>query len=98
MKKQNRVQPLPPEFAIANGLMIGPCPEELECLNEVELALVSLARVDNHVFALYGGCHKQMTGWHSMYVKDVKNVSRPVYWCANHLGEQDSLSDLDESE
>ena len=60
----------PPMYAIANGLMIGPTPTELLALNDVELAMISLARIDRHVFSIEGGAHKQMIGWHSMYAND----------------------------
>ena len=56
-----------PKFAIANSLPIGCAPDCLENLNEVELALVSQARMRGHLFTFWGGCHKSIKGWHSFY-------------------------------
>ena len=64
-----------PMYAIANGSLIGDAPLELTQLNDVELALVSLARVDKHVFTFYGGAHKSMRGWHNLYENDVENIA-----------------------
>ena len=64
-----------PIYAIANGSLIGDAPLELTQLNDVELALVSLARVDKHVFTFYGGAHKSMRGWHNLYENDVENIA-----------------------
>ena len=64
-----------PKYAIANGSLIGDAPLELTQLNDVELALVSLARVDKHVFTFYGGAHKSMRGWHNLYENDVENIA-----------------------
>ena len=64
-----------PEYAIANGLLIGEAPIELTELNDVELALVSLARVDKHVFQYFGGAHKSMRGWHNLYENDVPHIA-----------------------
>jgi hypothetical protein len=64
-----------PRFAIANGCLFGEAPTELTCLNDVELALVSLARINKHVFSFYGGAHKSMRGWHNLYDNDVEGVA-----------------------
>ena len=87
----------PPERAIANGLMIGPVPQELQCLSHVEIAMISIARVDKHVFSYEGGAHQQMKGWHSMYANDIEAVSRTVNWAADHLSD-DSNDSLDGNE
>ena len=87
-----------PEYAIANGFMIGEVPDELACLNDVEVALISLARVDKHVFSIQGGAHVQMSGWHSMYANDVTAVSRGVNWCANNIELDDDGFDDDEED
>jgi hypothetical protein len=72
-------------YAIANDLMIGPTPKELFALNDVELAMISLARIDRHVFSIEGGAHKQMIGWHSMYANDIAPVSKTANWCVENL-------------
>ena len=64
-----------PKYAIANGAIIGNAPTELTSLNDVELALVSRARIDKHVFTFYGGAHKSMRGWHNLYENDVEHIA-----------------------
>ena len=44
-------------------------------LNDVELALVSIARIDKHIFTFYGGAHKSMRGWHNLYKNDFKHIA-----------------------
>ena len=44
-----------PKFCICNGMAFGTAPKELSSLNEVELALLANARIDKHVFAIFGG-------------------------------------------
>ena len=63
------------EFAIANGMTIGEAPKVLLDLNPMELALVSQARIDKHVFSFYGGCHQSIKGWHSMFEADVEHTA-----------------------
>ena len=84
MKREDHASRLP-VYAIANGLIIGEPPDELKCLNDVEVAMISLARIDKHVFSIQGGAHKQMTGWHTMYANDVSHVSKTANWCAQNL-------------
>jgi hypothetical protein len=60
-----------PPYAIANRVHIGDAPLELTRLNDVELALVSMVRMDKHVFTFYGGAHKLMRGWHNLYENNV---------------------------
>ena len=67
-----------PCFAIANGAVFGEAPSELTDLNECELALVSRARTNKHVFAFIGGSHKCMQGWHNLYENDIKGIARTV--------------------
>ena len=62
-------------FAIANGNTIGEAPPCLSSLNPVELALISKARVDKHVFQFYGGAHQSIRGWHTLYSSDVNQLS-----------------------
>ncbi|MGL5936718.1 MAG: hypothetical protein ACRCZI_13980, partial [Cetobacterium sp.] len=35
--------------------------------NDIELALVSQARLKGHLFTYWGGCHKSIKGWHCFY-------------------------------
>jgi hypothetical protein len=67
-----------PRFAIANGAVFGEAPSELTDLNDAELALVSLARTNKHVFSFYGGAHKSMRGWHNMYENNVDGIARTL--------------------
>ncbi|CAB9528286.1 expressed unknown protein [Seminavis robusta] len=59
-----------PRFAIANGMAIGTAPPCLKRLNEIELALLSQARFRGHLFAVWGGSHRSIKGWHSFYEVD----------------------------
>ena len=52
---------------IACGLASGYAPDVLTCLNEVELALVSRARINQHMFSFRGGSHKKVIGCHTLY-------------------------------
>ena len=58
---------LPPKQAIASGYMIGDAPTVLTCLNDIELALVSRARIYCHSWVFFGGCHQHIEGWHTFY-------------------------------
>jgi hypothetical protein len=78
--------------------MIGPVPNELSCLTATELALISLARVDKHVFSYQGGAHVQMRGWHTMYANDIENINRTANWCSDHLNDNESINDTDDSD
>jgi hypothetical protein len=65
LENNNKVranQRKPPKQSIANGYLIGNEPEELKCLNEAELALISLARTHCQTWVFYAGCHKQIQG------------------------------------
>ena len=73
VRKDRRTDP--PRSSIANGLWIGEAPEELQCLNEAEVALVSRGRVKSHIFTFYGGCHKSIKGWHTLYDGKVEHVA-----------------------
>ena len=46
-----------PPFAIANNKCFGYPPSSLTSLNETELAMVAIARVDSHLINLRGGAH-----------------------------------------
>jgi PIF1-like helicase/Ulp1 protease family, C-terminal catalytic domain/Helitron helicase-like domain at N-terminus len=56
-----------PRFAIANNLTIGHAPPCIEKLNDIELALLSQARLRGHLFTYWGGCHRSIKGWHCFY-------------------------------
>ena len=60
-----------PKFAIANNKCFGYPPDELTCLNETELALVSQARVNRHMVNFTGGAHQCIKGWHNLYYNDL---------------------------
>jgi hypothetical protein len=51
-----------PWSALANGCLFGHAPREFTDLNHVELALVSMARINKRIFLSYGGAHKSMRG------------------------------------
>jgi hypothetical protein len=79
-----------PRFSIANGAMYGEAPPELTNLNDAELALVSRARTNKHVFAFYGGAHKSMRGWHNLYENDVDGIARTLNQIP-HYGGADNI-------
>jgi hypothetical protein len=62
-----------PKFAIANGWCIGSAPKCLTDLNEVEVAVISPARINKHVFAFQAGNHRTIQGWHSLYYNDLSH-------------------------
>ena len=64
-----------PKYAIANGAIIGDAPVEWTHLNDVELALVSIACIDKHIFTFYGRAHKSMRGWHNLYENDFEHIA-----------------------
>jgi hypothetical protein len=76
-----------PRFAIANGCLFGDAPNELTILNDVELALISLARTNKHVFSFYGGAHKSIRGWHNLYDNDVEGIARTINQVSNYGGQ-----------
>jgi len=71
-----------PKHAIFKGLVKGAAPKCLRELHEVELAMISIARINKHVFAFSTGTHKQIKGWHSMYYNDLDHMQQ----VASHLG------------
>jgi hypothetical protein len=70
--------------------MFGEAPSKLTDLNDAELALVSLAHTNKHVFAFYGGAHKSMRGWHNMYENDVAGIA----WTLNQVTELGGKNDI----
>jgi hypothetical protein len=54
--------------SLANGYLIGEPPEELTCLNEVELALVSKVQIYCQSWIFFVGCHCwHVKGWHTFF-------------------------------
>jgi hypothetical protein len=64
-----------PRYAICNGLVMGKAPACITELNEVELALISIARINKHIFSFTAGTHKSIKGWHSMYYNDLEHFN-----------------------
>ena len=83
----------PPEYAIANGLMIGQPPKELERLNEVELALISPARLQQHLFSFSGGHHKSIRGWHTLFSNNVQQANRVINYYLSREQRGQSVGD-----
>ena len=80
-KRQKARRKIPPN-AIANFHLIGEAPEELKCLNDVELSLVSLVRVYCQSWVFFAGCHQHIKGWQTFYpnrpesnVRDIELLS-----------------------
>jgi hypothetical protein len=64
-----------PSKAISNFNLIGDSPDVLKNLNEVEVSMISLARLTCQSWTFYGGCHKQIKGYHTFYKnRPVDNV------------------------
>ena len=66
----------PPPNGIASGLMCGYAPRILKELNQVELALISKARVNMHLFQYTAGAHKAIRGYHTLYYNDVEQTNK----------------------
>ena len=74
-KKRQRNKP--PKEAIANGFLVGEPPEELSCLNEIELSLVSRVRIYAQTWIFFAGCHQQIRGWHTFFKnRNTSNVAQ----------------------
>jgi hypothetical protein len=89
MVRPDTITTSPPRFAIVNGLMIGEAPDCIQELNEVELALLSPARTEKHIFSYSAGVHKSIRGWHTMYANNVAQMSRVL----NYFEEDDDSDD-----
>ena len=59
--------PSQPQEAIANNYLIGDAPIVLTDLSEVELSLISVARVYCQSWTFFAGCHQHIKGWHTFY-------------------------------
>ncbi len=57
----------PPKEAIASGYLLGRAPPVLKELTEIELAIVSRVRIHAHIFHYFGGNHKCVQGWHTIF-------------------------------
>ena len=67
ISKKKSVRRHPPKQAIANGYVIGRAPSELIKLNEVEISLISQARIYCQSWIFFGGCHQHIKGWHTFF-------------------------------
>jgi len=64
---EKRSHRFPPKAAITNGYVIGEPPTELSSLNDVELSLISRARIYCQSWMFFGGCHQHIKGWHTFF-------------------------------
>jgi hypothetical protein len=79
---------MPPKQAIANGYLIGDAPFDLECLNDVELSLVSKVRIYCQSWIFYGGCHQHIKGWHTFFKnRTTENVANLMQLTENNDSE-----------
>lgn len=65
-KTRKRRNQMPME-AIANGYLIGKSPDVLSQLSYAEMALVAPVLAQSNSWVFFGGCHKQIKGWHTLY-------------------------------
>mgnify|MGYP005703299079 CR=1 FL=1 len=70
----------PPPNAIASGLATGYAPTVLTALNPVELALISKARINQHIFSFSGGSHKKVCGYHYLHYSKVEETHKVEYY------------------
>ena len=90
-----------PPFAIANNKCFGYPPSCLTSLNETELAMVAIARVDSHLINLRGGVHTGISGWHTLYDSDVGRTSKVMNYyekCKRNKQDPSTLDDENEYE
>jgi hypothetical protein len=74
-------------------IVIGNTPVCPAKVNEVELALISPARINKHVFSFTTGTHKSIQGWHSMYYNDLENFNGVANYINANTSNEDSDSD-----
>lgn len=67
LEKHTKRNSNPPKNSIINGYLIGSAPSLLSELNEVELAIVSQVRITCQSWIFFGGCHRHIQGWHTLY-------------------------------
>ena len=84
-----------PRYAICNGLTMGKAPACITELNEVELALISVARINKHIFSFTAGTHKSIKGWHSMYYNDLEHFNGVANYIAANASDGDPNSEED---
>jgi hypothetical protein len=69
----------PPVHSIVNGNLVGSAPTVLKELSEVELSLISQVRITCHTFVFYGGVHRSIQGWHTLFKnrpsENIANIS-----------------------
>lgn len=72
-----------PKFAIATGLLRGYALKCLTDLNEAELALISIARVNKHMITYTVGVKTSIQRWYSMYYVCIEKTSKVMnFWMA----------------
>lgn len=84
-----------PRCAICNGLVVGKAPACIAELNEVELALLSTARINKHTFSFTAGTHKSIKGWHSMHHDDLEHFNGVANCVAANASDGDPNSEED---
>ena len=98
MKSRTNQNCHPCKYAIANGLMIGSAPQCMEMLNDVELALLSKARCEKHIFSYTAGAHSQIKGFHTIYRNDVQHSNAILNYMAQTsiIAEGSEVEEADE--
>lgn len=72
LKRNSRGNAIPPpRRALWNGYLTGNPPDELQCLNRAELALISPNRIISHAISLRANRHDGVYGWHAIYENQV---------------------------
>ena len=75
--KDNRIENVPPKFAIANGWAIGTLPDEiLDLVTEVTGPLLAIVRPFAYVMSYRGGAHKSIKGSITFFSQDVEQNVR----------------------
>jgi hypothetical protein len=75
------------------NIPIGNEPLALSCLNDAELALVSLGRVSGHMFHIFAGSHKSIKTFHQIHVNNVGHIMGAI----NLLDSVGRLPTIDEN-
>ena len=83
---------------IANGLCVRDPPECPLKLNDVEMAMMCLARISKQIFSCTGGSHQSTRGWHTMCKNDIEVVNGTVNCMNEHNEENDSESEEEDSD
>ena len=85
-----------PPNAIANNKCFGYAPHVLTRLNETELAMIAIARVNGHIINLRGGAHKGISGWHTLFDSDVGHTSKVMNYYEKCKRNKQNPSTLDD--